>query len=123
MCQAAFFLLDNPISPSKPDPNNHAAAGMGISAGGFCPKRMLSIPMLSWILLVILLKSISMTSCCALNGVAKSNSVWRGPDVRFEEVADDEAADVLDIPKSATGLKASREEFFRVVENSKVYAE
>jgi hypothetical protein len=52
----------------------------------------------------------------------RRKAVWHGPDVRFEEVADDEAADVLDIPKSATDLKASREEFFRVLTNPKLFA-
>jgi hypothetical protein len=54
--------------------------------------------------------------------VKRRKAVWLGPDVRFEEVAEDEAADVLDIPKSATDMKASREEFFRVLTDPKLFA-
>jgi hypothetical protein len=42
-------------------------------------------------------------------------AVWRGDSVRFEEVKPGGEADVLDIPKQETDLKASRDEFFRVL--------
>ena len=42
-------------------------------------------------------------------------AVWSGNTVRFEKISAGEEADVLTIPKSATNLDASREEFFRVL--------
>jgi hypothetical protein len=48
-------------------------------------------------------------------------AVWRGKGVSFEEVNAGEPADVLDIPKAATDLKASRDEFFRVLEDPKLF--
>ncbi|MCB1096235.1 MAG: hypothetical protein KDN22_11725 [Verrucomicrobiae bacterium] len=53
----------------------------------------------------------------------RRKAVWRGPDVRFEEVGQAETADVLDIPRSETDLKASREEFFRVLAMPQLFAE
>jgi hypothetical protein len=47
--------------------------------------------------------------------VKQRRAVWHGKDVSFDEVKPGEPADVLDIPKSATNLKACREEFFRVL--------
>jgi len=48
-------------------------------------------------------------------GAKKHKALWRGDPVAFEETKDEETADVLDIPKSATDLKASREGFFRIL--------
>jgi len=42
-------------------------------------------------------------------------AVWQGKGVRFEEVAGNENPDLIDIPKPQTNVKASREEFFRVL--------
>lgn len=46
---------------------------------------------------------------------------WRGDTVAFVAVAPGEAADLIDIPKSATDLRASRAEFFRVLDDPEVY--
>ncbi len=48
-------------------------------------------------------------------------AVWRGKFARFEEVKPGEAGDVLDIPKRATSMKASRDEFFRVFTDPKLF--
>ncbi len=42
-------------------------------------------------------------------------AVWHGSDVSFDEVESMAEADLIDIPKSATDLQRSREEFFRVL--------
>ncbi len=52
-------------------------------------------------------------------GVRIRKAVWRGKAVDFEESKD---GDVLDIPRDRTDLERCRKEFFRVVENPKVYA-
>ena len=48
-------------------------------------------------------------------GAKRRKAVWTGKFVRFDEVKSGEAADVLDVPKTRTNLKACREEFFRVL--------
>ncbi len=55
-------------------------------------------------------------------GVKLRQAVWRGKRVSFEEAKAGEPADVLDIPKASTDLKASREEFFRVIGNPQMFA-
>lgn len=54
-------------------------------------------------------------------GVKVRKPVWHGTCARFEEVKPGEARDVLDIPKQATSLKTSREEFFRVLTHPKLF--
>ena len=54
-------------------------------------------------------------------GVKLRKAVWRGSFVRFEEIKPGETADVLDIPKQATDLRASREEFFRVLTRPELF--
>ncbi|MBE0540034.1 MAG: DUF4832 domain-containing protein [Verrucomicrobia bacterium] len=46
---------------------------------------------------------------------------WRGKAVEFQPAREGESGDVLVIPKAGTDLRASREEFFRVLENPAVY--
>lgn len=48
-------------------------------------------------------------------GVKVREAVWRGDRLAFDEVAAGERGDVLDIPKQSTDLGASRDEFFRVL--------
>ncbi len=55
-------------------------------------------------------------------GVKLRQAIWHGTGVSFDEVKSGASADVLDIPKTATNLKASREEFFRVVGDPKLFA-
>jgi hypothetical protein len=45
----------------------------------------------------------------------RRTAVWRGHEVRLEEVREGEVADVLGIPKASTRLDVCREEFFRVL--------
>ncbi|MEO8351235.1 MAG: hypothetical protein ABI680_05850 [Chthoniobacteraceae bacterium] len=54
-------------------------------------------------------------------GVKLRKAVWHGDGVSFEEVKSGETADVLDIPKADTDLKASREEFFRVLGDPRLF--
>ena len=55
------------------------------------------------------------------NGVKLRKAVWHGKSVSFEEAKAGEPADVLDIPKAATDLKTSRDEFFRVLGDPKLF--
>ena len=54
-------------------------------------------------------------------GTKRRKAHWRGKHVTFDEVGDDEPADVLDIPKAATDVRASRDEFFRVLSDPKLF--
>lgn len=54
-------------------------------------------------------------------GVKLRRAVWHGQGVSFEDLRPGESADVLDIPKASTDLKASRDEFFRVLGYPAVY--
>ncbi len=54
-------------------------------------------------------------------GAKLRRAVWHGKNVSFVEVKSGEPADVLDIPKKSTRLKASREEFLRVISNSTLF--
>ena len=51
-------------------------------------------------------------------GALTRKAVWNG---RFVEYIESETGDVLDIPRAKTDLNRSRKEFFRVVENPRVY--
>ena len=55
--------------------------------------------------------------------VKRRRAVWRDRFASFEEVSAGQPADVLDIPKSATDLTASREEFFRVLTHPQLFQE
>jgi hypothetical protein len=57
--------------------------------------------------------------CWTKAGVRRAE--FRGPAMEFLPVRPGEVGDVLVIPKAATDLKASRDEFFRVLENPAVY--
>jgi hypothetical protein len=48
-------------------------------------------------------------------GVKRRRAEWNGHSVQFVEAKPDEAADLLDIPKASTHLRACRDEFFRVL--------
>ena len=54
-------------------------------------------------------------------GAKLRKAVWRGRVVHFERAGSREAADVLEIPKAATDLEASREEFFRVLTRRELF--
>jgi hypothetical protein len=54
-------------------------------------------------------------------GVKLRKAVWHGKSVGFDEVKAGEPADVVDIPKAATNLKASRDEFLRVLGDHKLF--
>ena len=54
-------------------------------------------------------------------GARPRRAEWRGKAPAFVETKPGEPADVLDIPKAATDLKACREEFFRVLGDPAVY--
>lgn len=53
-------------------------------------------------------------------GTIRRKAVWNGRYVEFAESKD--TADVLDIPRNKTDLTFCRAEFFRVLENPKVYS-
>jgi len=55
-------------------------------------------------------------------GVKRRKAVWNGDRLSFEEAKEGEPADLLDIPKASTDLKASREEFFRVLSQAELFA-
>ena len=52
-------------------------------------------------------------------GARVRRAVWKGKAVELIESSE---GDALDIPRSQTNLIRSRQEFFRVLENSGVYA-
>ncbi len=55
-------------------------------------------------------------------GVKRRKAVWSGGRLSFEEAEEGEPASLLDIPKASTDLKASREEFFRVLTQAELFA-
>ena len=55
------------------------------------------------------------------SNVKLRKAVWTGKYVRFDAVSDRAEADVLDIPKPSTDLKACRDEFFRVLRNPSLF--
>lgn len=54
-------------------------------------------------------------------GAKRRRAIWRGKYASFDEVKPGQPADVLDIPKQATDLTASREEFFRVLTHPNLF--
>ncbi len=55
-------------------------------------------------------------------GVKLRKATWRGKYATFDPIKEGEQADVLDIPKSSTNMKACREEFFRVLTDKRLFA-